>query len=285
MANTNCNACEELRNTSANFVVNGITDTECNSLKNDTGLNPSSGHDDCTDLNNINDCLVGNMAEEVEAYDVCDWKTFMKKFIPNVWTTFKAIICAICGLWTQFSRIDCIVNSINRSAVINITKDNITLAPGVSYRSDDSAIPSISGNSHCAYLTGGLHFDNSWVDSTSWLDSDGDTANGGRLVYTYKINKSTHKVRAIWPCPITEANAGSGLIGHLQIFGEGETAWGYDSKSDSTGAVTVPSGYIYAQVRLVSVAGGWGAAQSGSGKGDVTLCGVMPILMDTTVDC
>lgn len=292
MANYSCNACEDLRTTSPNFVVNGITDTECTSLKNDTGINPSSGHNDCTDLNNINDCLVGNMAEEVEAYDVCDWKTFMKKFIPNVWTTLKAIICAICGIWTnihqiltKLTKIDCVISELNSTATINITKDNLTLAPGVSYRNDDSATPRINGNSHCVYITGGLHFDTTWTDSTSWLDGDGDTADGGRLVYTYKINKTTHKVKRLWPCPIVEANAGSGIIAHLQIFGEGDTAWGYASKSDSSGAVTVPSGYIYAQVRIMSIAGGWGAASSGSGKGDITLCGVAPVLTDTSIDC
>lgn len=119
MANYSCSACEDLRETSPNFVVNGITDTECASLGNDTGLSPSSGNNDCTDLNNINDCLVGNMAEEVDAYDVCDWKEFMKKFIPNVWTTIKAIICSICGIWTY---IHCLYTAIgNLVSALNAT--------------------------------------------------------------------------------------------------------------------------------------------------------------------
>lgn len=102
MANTiSCEACEEIRQNDPSFVVNGLGDTECASLQNDTGLVASSGNNDCEDLNNLNDCLVGNMATEVEAYDVCDWKTFMKRFIPNLWTTLKAIICAICGIWTN----------------------------------------------------------------------------------------------------------------------------------------------------------------------------------------
>lgn len=297
MANYDCSACETLRTENPNFIVNGMTETECTNLKNDLGLSGDS--DDCTDLNLLNDCLVGNMAEEVDAYDVCDWKPFMKKFIPNLWTVKKAIICAICGIWDNIheiwehineiendvGRIDCVVAAMNTSSTFNITKEELTLAPGVSYRSDDSAIPNISGNAYCAYITGGLHFGTSWTDSTSWLDSDGDTANGGRLVYTYKINLAAHKLLYIWPCPIVEANAGSGLVAHLQIFSAGETTWGNDSKSDSTGAEVVPSGYIYAQVRLMSVAGGWGAASSGSGKGDVTLCGVTPVLMDNSVNC
>lgn len=111
MANMNCEACESIRQIDPSLIVNGIGDTECASLKNNTGLTPSSGHEDEEDLHNLNDCLVGNMATEVDAYDVCDWKTFMKKFIPNVWTTLKAIICAIGGLWTK---VDCNTDSINK---------------------------------------------------------------------------------------------------------------------------------------------------------------------------
>lgn len=105
MAELNCSACEDIRQTSPEFVVNGLTDDICTSLANDTGLNPTSGHDDCQDLHNLNDCLVGNQETEVDLYDVCDWKPFMKQFIPNLWTTLKAMICAICGIWTNIHNI------------------------------------------------------------------------------------------------------------------------------------------------------------------------------------
>ena len=105
MANINCDACDAIREDAPSLIVNGLGDTECTSLSNNTGLNPSSGNDDCEDLHNLNDCLVGNMAAEVDSYDVCDWKPFMKKFIPNVWTTIKAVICAFCGIWSNISNL------------------------------------------------------------------------------------------------------------------------------------------------------------------------------------
>lgn len=105
MAEYNCEACETLKQKYPNFVVNGVTDTECASLKNDTGLNPSSGHDDCKDLDLMNDCLIGNMEAEIETQDVCDWKPFMQRFIPNVWTMYKGIICAVCGIWTNIKNL------------------------------------------------------------------------------------------------------------------------------------------------------------------------------------
>lgn len=106
MAKHNCSACDELREKSPNLIVNGLGETECTSLKNNTGLNPSSGNDDCTDLENLNDCLVGNMADEVDAYDVCDWKDFTKKLIENIWTVLKGIICAICGIWVRILNLE-----------------------------------------------------------------------------------------------------------------------------------------------------------------------------------
>lgn len=113
MANYNCEACESIRQTDPNLIVNGIGDTEVASLKNDTGLSASSGHNDCTDLNNLNDCLIGNQEHELDGYEVCDWKTFMKRLIPNLWTTLKAIISAICGLWTNIHSLWSNINSLN----------------------------------------------------------------------------------------------------------------------------------------------------------------------------
>lgn len=101
MANTNCESCNNLKTYSPNVVVNGIGNTECASLKNDTGLRPASGHNDCTDLDHMNNCFIGNLEEEIENYDVCDWREFMKMFTANAWTVFKGIICAICGIWTN----------------------------------------------------------------------------------------------------------------------------------------------------------------------------------------
>lgn len=97
----NCSACEDIRTYAPEFVINGFEDDNCTSMMNDTGLVPENGHTDCQDLGDMNDCLVGNMEKEVDAYNVCDWKPFAKKFIPNLWTVLKGIICAICGIWTN----------------------------------------------------------------------------------------------------------------------------------------------------------------------------------------
>lgn len=101
MSQQSCSACNDLREYAPEFVVNGVTDNVCESLQANTGLNPNldTKHTDCEDLHDVNDCLVGNMDDEVEEFEVCDWKDFMHQFIPNLYETLKAMICAICGLW------------------------------------------------------------------------------------------------------------------------------------------------------------------------------------------
>ena len=47
----------------------------------------------------MNDCLVESFSEEIETYDDCDWKEYAEDLNGNLHTVFKAIICAICGIW------------------------------------------------------------------------------------------------------------------------------------------------------------------------------------------
>lgn len=100
-----CKSCQDLRENAPEFVVNGVTSNVCTSLKNNTGLNPGNSNDDCEDTADAIDCLVTNMGDEVEAYDVCDWKDFMKKFIPNLSNVLHVLRCTMCGIWGKFKAI------------------------------------------------------------------------------------------------------------------------------------------------------------------------------------
>lgn len=226
MANMNCSACEDLRQVDPNLIVNGFGDDECNSLQNNTGLSPSSGNDDCTDLNNMNDCLVGNMATEIESYDVCDWKTFMKKFIPNVWTTIKGIICAICGLWKLAERIDCLIDYMMNGASFTFgemstdTTSYIVAGKGVSFANVGSS--GTSSDVTLTYVAGGLarisgslllytsnftdrksvyNFDDEGTSPTKsasrkgnalWNSHDQNPTGGSQLLYELRIKKSEY---------------------------------------------------------------------------------------------
>lgn len=108
MSKISCDACVELKENAPEFVMNGVTDTVCGSLMNDTGLNPGLTvlHNNCDDLHDVNDCLIGRMDNELEAYEVCDWKDYMHKLLPNMYELTKAIICGDCGQWNRIHWLD-----------------------------------------------------------------------------------------------------------------------------------------------------------------------------------
>lgn len=107
MSKPSCDACSNLREYNANFIMNGVTDDIAASLANNTGLNAclTDLHTDCEDLNDVNDCLIGHMDDDVDNYEVCDWKSLAHNFFPNLYETLKAMIASICGLWTNMSDI------------------------------------------------------------------------------------------------------------------------------------------------------------------------------------
>lgn len=101
MSQQSCTACNDLREYAPAFVQNGVTDSVCNNLSKNKGLSNASGHDDCDDLHDINDCLIGNMDDELDAFDVCEIKDFLHQYIPNNYETLKALICSMCGQWDR----------------------------------------------------------------------------------------------------------------------------------------------------------------------------------------
>lgn len=108
MSQPSCDACSNLREYNAQFIMNGVTDTVAASLANDEGFNPclDTLHTDCEDLNDANDCLLGHMDDDVDNFEVCDWKDFMHNLLPNLYEVIKAIIATICGLWVHIHKIE-----------------------------------------------------------------------------------------------------------------------------------------------------------------------------------
>ena len=109
MSAKSCSACNDLREYAPDFALNGVTDDVCENLAEDKGLSNAEGHVDCDDLHDVNDCLIGNLDDEVESFDVCEWKDFAHEMIPNLYETVKAMVCSICGQW---SHIHCIEDAI-----------------------------------------------------------------------------------------------------------------------------------------------------------------------------
>lgn len=100
MAEEYCSSCTRLKNESSEFYINGVTDAVCESLTNNTGFNPESGHTNCQDLKDANDCLIKGDLTRLNAFNECQWKEFMGLHIPNEFNMLQALICNVCGLWS-----------------------------------------------------------------------------------------------------------------------------------------------------------------------------------------
>ena len=150
MSEINCASCSELRENAPDFIANGVTETIAESLANNTGLNPNLDvlHDDCTDLDLANDCLIGFMPKEIEGYDNCDWKDFSKKFLGNLYELLKAMIASECGQWERLEGMCSLMSASltpptlsygvlpNKTSAYNvgsIASSRVTMVSGISY--------------------------------------------------------------------------------------------------------------------------------------------------------
>lgn len=275
MAYVKCDSCEELRQNAPDFMVNGFTDNECENLAADKGLGGNS--DNCTDVHDMDDCLVGMMDNEIDAYDNCDWKKFMHNFIPNVWATIKAIVCWLCGL---DCRVKYLFNGDSFSLGEERTEGGSYVRPGdgVSFLIRSSSQQHTSDVT-LRYIAGGLCslvgslalFKHSFTDgdgthrtgNLAWgagSTDPGDSGapdlghlpgNCGELLFEMRINtKEFPQIRNFYRGFGQETGGGTYHF-EILVFNEGDTAYGYHG-DDEEGWV-VPENYIYVQARMTSI--------------------------------
>lgn len=287
MSNIDCGACNDLRTSAPDFATNGVSTAVCNSLKNDTGLSKTNGHNNEVDLNDANDCLVGRLATEIEAYDVCEWKDYMNKFIPNLYDMIKAMICSESGLWIASHLHDCQIGMLANGATFSFSVtasqagSHVVPGQGVSILErraeqdvDEPELPDvqityIAGG--LAYGTGALAFHvNDFVDADGtpregnavW-GTTGDTANGNELIYEIRIKRDEYpQVRSFHAGFGQETNGGAY---HIRM---GATYGGYYAPGQHGGCNTytgeplapglsaghlVPDGWVYLQLRMTYI--------------------------------
>ena len=271
MSQPYCGACTELKEYAPSFTVNGVTDAVAKSLRNNTGLVKSNKHNNCEDLNDVNDCLIGRMAQEVDAYDVCDWKQFMKKFTGNLYETLKAMIMSECGLWCN---LDAMMNgfSFKLGETTQTGTSHLVAGKGVSYLTrgqgeyeSDAHIVYIGGAMMMAY--GNLEFytvdftdaDGTQREGNTVWGTAGETAVGNELILEYRIKMSEYPQIKTFHRGFGEfVNRGNNSV-FVHVFTGGEYAYGQHGGCDlGTGEPLregndsghlVPDGWNYIQLR------------------------------------
>ena len=294
-----CDACNELKEDAPSFVTNGLTKTACTSLKNNTGLVQGNGNNNCTDLDNLNDCIIGSMDKEIELYSSCNWKDFMKKLIPNLWTMFKAFNCSMCGIWTNINKLWCWVEHLaepNQSETLapDDPKVRFRAVEGVVLRYDpqnprpnDSPLR-ITAIGSTARVTGSLKFDgNMPADYTSgnnggrrtWLSYfkganefqnrygrtsyDGNLPAGGVLLYEYEVKSCDWGFSNLYNAPLFPAEAGNFIARIITVKSGGEYPYDCGWDSNGKGQIYTPTSDKFdtlIQIRLEYITS-WGNSQ------------------------
>lgn len=290
MSQQSCSACNDLREYAPEFVVNGTTDEVGEHLKNDEGLSGANNHTDCEDLLDVNDCLIGNMIDELDGYEVCDWKDFMAAFIGNMYETIKAMVYSTCGQW-------CAINSMYNGASFSIGEDTsgdayAVAGKGVSFLLAGSGMH--AANLSLMYVAGGLlrgggsfyFYNSNFTDAAAcgnfdqgsdyrvsqsrlgnpvWGSTSGDgtfPASAGELICEFRIKKSAYpQVKQFITGFGRESDNGSFGVRAI-VFSTGRYAYGqHGSCNSTTGAPDsagyssghlVPDGWWYIQLRMSS---------------------------------
>lgn len=96
---SSCEACERLKELNPDFYINGMSDAICNSLMANKGLTAALGHDNCEDLHDMVECLIGSMVVKVDMQDFCSWEEFAKELAERLMNMLEALVCSDCGQW------------------------------------------------------------------------------------------------------------------------------------------------------------------------------------------
>ena len=265
MSTIECTVCEDLMEISPEFVTEGITDTVCTSLKNDTGLNPGlkKRHTDCDDLEIMNDCLIGRPKDELEKYEVCEWKLFMKKFIWNLHEMLGGMICAICGLWIKVhdleDRVDDLCGLLNQMMSKNM--DVYGTLPGTGFdgatERKGGEINTISGSPALVQGTqgtwDGIGF---YYKKSQYTDCEGNSKTYEWFqpyIRNYSYNTQVNYNDVIWKVSVTQLQDWGWTNSLIAFLSAGPQWWGgyahsFGLQFESTILAQIQNGYLELQI-------------------------------------
>lgn len=101
MANEYCNDCIDLDENAPDFMLNGVTQAVCNSLRNNTGLNPdpTNTNDNCDELATVVNCKIGSFIDKYTKKGECDALQAVLELAHINEEIYYLMLCSMCGLW------------------------------------------------------------------------------------------------------------------------------------------------------------------------------------------
>lgn len=182
-----CSACDSLKATSSNFIQHGVTDTICANIKANQGFE-NKGHDNCTDMHYMNDCLIGGLLEKIDSVDACDTKEALRDLEKNLMNIMDVMICSDCGQWDEIKKLWEEIAKI--WAAIKALQDRIGTAEGNINKISDALTKILQNlkNSGAWNQTGDTIFDGAFNDNrniaTGNINIFGGTPDGSSYIRT-----------------------------------------------------------------------------------------------------
>lgn len=101
----NCTICQRVKSNTPFFVLNGMSEEDCQSLSHNQGLaNQRSENplNNCETLKDLVDCLIGRQAELLPSLNnLCDIKSWLMDFTTNLQQLLSTWVCNDCGQWNN----------------------------------------------------------------------------------------------------------------------------------------------------------------------------------------
>lgn len=110
MIERDCNACNDIQSLLPNIEDEGITETTYNSIKANTGLNPSKvpQHTNEEDMTKLIECIIHNMQTNVISAESCEWKKVLYGILTNLSEVLKLMVASESGLWERDTTLETI---------------------------------------------------------------------------------------------------------------------------------------------------------------------------------
>lgn len=105
----NCTICERVKSNTPFFVLNGMSEEDCQSLSQNQGLSDQRNEiplNNCETLKDLVDCLIGRQAELLpNLNNICDMKNWLMDFTINLQQLLSTWACNECGQWNNLQAI------------------------------------------------------------------------------------------------------------------------------------------------------------------------------------
>lgn len=104
----NCSACSSIKTMLPDIESGGITEETIKSIAKNTGLNPSLSHENKDDMKLLIECLIENLANNINSADHNNWKDIMQSIVANLSGVLQLLVAWSGGIEERKNKLETI---------------------------------------------------------------------------------------------------------------------------------------------------------------------------------